>query len=383
MSEQVLDRHWEELKKYAYVLNVGLGTKFTKGVDTKVPAITVQVRKKLPESLMEPNSILPKEIEGIPVDVVEVNPTTWTAALTSVSELHPALQRRRFGLKREENPKVPAPGRKLKGTPSGSSVLLQWMSPIQDQGNCGSCTAFGNIGIMEACIRIAENLPTDPIKLSEAHVFICSGGNCTDGNTIPNTLAFLLNGVCTEACLPYRDVDQACGAGICANWWTGGKKLASWDTLTDPTDIQVMLDTTPLNASFVVHQSFYNYDGGVYIHLGDSDPVVGEHDIGVVGYSASLGAYLCRNSWGTGWAKGCMVNGKNTPGYFWIVFSELDAQMQHMVPDGVIPPQPPYPQPTPSKCKIGKAVADTLNIYSKVAGRQGRFYYLNPPKDKT
>lgn len=36
--------------------------------------------------------------------------------------------------------------------------------------------------------------------------------------------------------------------------------------------------------------------------------------------------------------------------------------------------------PSPSKCKVGNGIAKTLNIYSKLAHRQGRFYYLNPPK---
>lgn len=42
------------------------------------------------------------------------------------------------------------------------------------------------------------------------------------------------------------------------------------------------------------------------------------------------------------------------------------------------PPTPPTP--TPSKCKVGNAVAKTLNLYSQTAKRQGRFFYLNPPR---
>jgi len=46
--------------------------KIVKGVETKVKAIRVYVEKKVPEAMLVTEDIIPKEIDGIPTDVVEV-----------------------------------------------------------------------------------------------------------------------------------------------------------------------------------------------------------------------------------------------------------------------------------------------------------------------
>ena len=150
MSKEILARHFQELKNYHNVLNVGLSTKFRAGADTGVPSITVYVRRKLSEDKLEKNSILPKEIEGVPVDVVELNPSTWEAGLTFMSEQLPEHQLNRLGLKEKPQPRPRLQAQPHTKTPSGFQTWVKWCSPIQDQENCGSCTAFGNIGIMEA-----------------------------------------------------------------------------------------------------------------------------------------------------------------------------------------------------------------------------------------
>jgi len=344
MSREVLARHWEELKKFPNVLNVGLSTKWKDGKDTGLASITVYVSKKVSETQLVQYEIIPKVIEEIPTDVIEMAPTSWDAGHTSVSDQHPEQQIRRLGLK--EKPSSKRLIRTILSiiTPLGESELTKWLSEMQDQANCGSCTVFGNIGVWEGCIRIKENNPSDPIKLSEAHLFFCSGGTCDGGNTVKAVLNQAMQGVCLESCLPYKDQDQACGAGICKNWWTNAKKLAGWNSVNDPTEIKVLLDTIPLNGTMSVHQSFFNYVSGVYKNLGAQDPIVGGHDIGVVGYSDKLNAYLIRNSWGKGWGSGCIINGLNRTGYCWIDYEELDMQMQQLEPDGPVPaPNPPTP----------------------------------------
>jgi hypothetical protein len=118
--------------------------------------------------------------------------------------------------------------------------------------------------------------------------------------------------------------------------------------VSNPTEIKVLLDSEPLNGTMAVHQSFFNYVSGTYQSQGPSDPIVGYHDIGRLGYSDALGADLIRNSWGTSWGTGCMVNGINRPGYCWIAYGELDAEAQQLVLDGPVPP----PGPTPVSCTV-------------------------------
>jgi C1A family cysteine protease len=353
MSKEVLGRHWEELKRYPNVLNVAVATKWKDGLDTGVPSITIYVSKKVSETQLVQYEIIPKEIEQVPTDVIEVAPTSWNAGTTSVSDQHPEQQLRRLGLSEKPLPKARLRTLLTTKAPSGESELTKWLSEIQDQINCGSCPSFGNIGVWEGCIRIKENNPSDPIKLSEAHLFFCSGGTCDGGNTVEATLNQAMQGVCLESCLPYKDQDQACGTGICKDWWLNAKKLAGWNAVNEPIEIKVLLDTIPLNGTMSVHQSFFNYVSGVYKNLGAQDPIVGGHDIGVVGYSDKLNAHLIRNSW-KGWGAGCIVNGVNRPGYCWIDYGELDQQMQQLLLSDDPVPAPNPPPPTPGKrCILG------------------------------
>jgi hypothetical protein len=366
MSKEVLGRHWEELKRYPNVLNVGIATKWKDGVDTGVPSITIYVSKKVPESQLVENEVIPKEIEQISTDVIEVAPTSWNAGPTSISDQHPDQQIRRLGLKEKPRPKAQVLIAVPAKVPSGESELTKWLSEIQDQKNCGSCSVFGNIGVWEGLIRIAANNPGLVIKLSEAHLFFCSGGTCDGGNTVEAVLTQAMQGVCLESCLPYQDHDQACGAGICQNWWLNAKKLAGWNAIVDRTAIKILLDTQPLNGTLSVHQSLFNYVSGVYKNLGVQDPIVGGHDIGVVGYSDKLNAWLIRNSWGKGWGSGCIISGLNRPGYCWIDYGELDIQMQQLIPDGPVP-APPNPPPPPHKhCIFGLPAWQNRKIKKEV-----------------
>ena len=361
MSKEVLARHWQELKNLPNVINLGMSTKKEGGRETGKSSITVYVKKKVPLTDLKTEETVPLFIEGVPTDVVEVAPTTWVADKTSVSELHPEIQRRLLGLKGKPLSK-PSPRRFSASAkvPSGASALTKWASPVQDQKNCGSCTAHGNIGVGEGVIRIAANDYNACPKLSESHLFRCSGGLCQDGNTVEATLDQFMKGVCAEECLPYQDIDQPCGAGMCPNWWLQAKRIKDWNSVSDPTEQKVLLDTVPLNATMAVYQSFLNYVSGVYSHL-PGDLLLGYHDIACYGYDDSLKAKLIRNSWNTGWGQGCMVNGVLMPGYCWIAEEELDPEMQQLIPDGPVPPPPPIPEITSVAPNSGQQ-GETFNV---------------------
>jgi hypothetical protein len=171
MSMEVLSRHWEELSRKRNYLNSAVGTKFKDGKDTGVPAIVVYVSRKVPAVELAPEHMVPDQIEGVPTDVVELAPKTWTAGRTSVSQLHPAEQLKKLGAKRTSNPKVAlAPPAKVR-TPNGAADHTAVAQPIQDQKSCGACLAFDYIGVWETVIAIAQASAGPVIKLSEGHCF--------------------------------------------------------------------------------------------------------------------------------------------------------------------------------------------------------------------
>ena len=79
--------------------------------------------------------------------------------------------------------------------------------------------------------------------------------------------------------------------------------------------------TAPLVAAFTVYSDFFSYSDGVYVHT--TGGIEGGHCICVLGYSDSLGAWLCQNSWGPGWGMS---------GYFWIGYGQcgIDSTMYAM-----------------------------------------------------
>ena len=65
-------RHEAELMRYPNVVGVAEGIRTKRGKPTGEPCLVVYVERKIPKSKLRKSEILPRKIEGIPVDVVEV-----------------------------------------------------------------------------------------------------------------------------------------------------------------------------------------------------------------------------------------------------------------------------------------------------------------------
>jgi len=70
--KSVKEVHERELLAKQNVLGVGVGYKVVEGMRTDILAIIVMVREKVVEGLLQREDIIPREIDGVPVDVQEV-----------------------------------------------------------------------------------------------------------------------------------------------------------------------------------------------------------------------------------------------------------------------------------------------------------------------
>jgi hypothetical protein len=61
-----------DLMRKANVVGVGIGLKKVAGEQTGEPAIVVSVTRKLPSAQLEPDDVIPQELDGFPVDVQAV-----------------------------------------------------------------------------------------------------------------------------------------------------------------------------------------------------------------------------------------------------------------------------------------------------------------------
>jgi hypothetical protein len=70
--KQAKDLHKERILSKPNVVGVGLGYKETRGKKTDELCVVALVRRKVPEAGLQPSDLVPREVDGIPTDVMDV-----------------------------------------------------------------------------------------------------------------------------------------------------------------------------------------------------------------------------------------------------------------------------------------------------------------------
>lgn len=179
-----------------------------------------------------------------------------------------------------------------------------WMPPVKNQGLCGSCWAFATTSQFESAIKIALGLATFDIDLSEQQLLSCGPGSCNGGNFAGEFL--LSDGLVDEICLPYAGYEIPCSL-ICGDWTDKITFKASrifyvsglGDSGID--NIKTLVLVQPTYTTMEVHTDFFYYANGVYEHVWGN--YEGLHAVVIVGWDDNDSAWICQNSWGTGWGE--------------------------------------------------------------------------------
>ena len=96
-----------------------------------------------------------------------------------------------------------------------------YVTPVKDQGGCGSCVSFCSCAVIESAVRIKLKNPSYAIDLSEGFLQFCGGGSC-GGWGLTSGFAFAKStGVTDEACMPYQATNMNCGPAGAATGKTG------------------------------------------------------------------------------------------------------------------------------------------------------------------
>lgn len=194
-----------------------------------------------------------------------------------------------------------------------------WLPGVRDQGQCGSCWAFGPLAVMETLINIAKNDPDFDYDLSEQTVVSCGVGSCASGG-IPDEVMNLLenSGVSDEECHPYEESEGNC-ADRCSDWASRVVKVikaaaGGWGRTynLNPADpayvesVKQLVMTAPVSASMLIYNEFYSYGGGLFEGHGcnafDYFSGIG-HVVAIVGWDDADGAWIIRNSWNDDWGN--------------------------------------------------------------------------------
>ena len=227
-------------------------------------------------------------------------------------------------------------GKAAKGTLPPSVDLRAWCAPIEDQGSLGSCTANAGVGMMEYFERKAFGKHIDASRLFlykvTRNLLHWTGDT---GAFLRSTMgALVLFGVPAEEYWPYKiaDFDKEPSAFCYA--FAQAYRAISYYRLdppgTAPADLLNRIKTNlsaglPSMFGFTVYSSYTQAGAtGKIPYPTPKEKIVGGHAIVAVGYDdkmkikntnpgavETVGAFLIRNSWGTGWGAA---------GYGWLPY---------------------------------------------------------------
>jgi len=191
-----------------------------------------------------------------------------------------------------------------------------WISPVKNQGNCGSCVAFAIAAALESHWRIRESNEKLKTNISEAGIFFiperqCNPGDPRYGWNIPAALDFLIDeGACFENNYPYVDVNHN------AELIEGTElsmKITGYDSSTGSQQMKRWLcEEGPLVSMFNVYDDFYLFwrGGAKGIYSNVAGKIRGGHAVTVIGYDDVNTCWICKNSWGPAHDnEGCFLIG--------------------------------------------------------------------------
>jgi len=176
------------------------------------------------------------------------------------------------------------------------------VTPVKNQGQCGSCWTFSSTGGIEGQWQIHGH---GLVSLSEQNIVdCCKEGYGCGGGWMDWAFAYVLSnhGIDTEASYPYTARNGVCefkeaDIGAKITGYTdiaSGSESALQDAVATVGPISVAIDAS--------HSSFQLYRTGVYYEPACSTTAL-DHAVLAVGYGTDGGQdyWLVKNSWGTDW----------------------------------------------------------------------------------
>jgi len=243
---------------------------------------------------------------------------SWTAGVNEYSDLTWEEFKGRF-LAPQKCSATKQGNHVMSNTPAADAI--DWrdkkvVTPVKNQGSCGSCWAFSSTGAIESHAAIK----TGQLKtVAEQQLVDCAGGpfenmGCRGG--LPSQAfqyVMWAGGIQDSASYPYTGRDGRCS-------FNKAKVIISLKNEVNITErnekelFDAVGKAGPVSVAYQVSSDFRSYRSGVYdSRQCKSGPMDVNHAVLAVGYNstaANVPYWIIKNSWGTSFG---------IQGYFWMV----------------------------------------------------------------
>jgi C1A family cysteine protease len=235
------------------------------------------------------------------------NDSTFTMKINHFSDLHPEEFKSQYignGIQLSDKTTKCLPFIPLQ---KNMNDTVDWrtnnaVTPVKNQGQCGSCWAFSSTGAMEGAWYIAKN---KRVSLSEQQLIDCSkkyDNKGCHGGLMDNAFLFTIdNAICSEEEYPYTassSVAPSCKKCSPISFFTNCYDVEANNQI----QLQYAVSMTPVSIAIEADTTlFQSYSSGVI-----TDETCGtnlDHGVLIVGYGieSNIPYWLVKNSWGTEW----------------------------------------------------------------------------------